>query len=226
MLGCIDGSVILFDEGRGITHLIKAAFIPTLVSWHDDSAIIIIANEKSQIQFFDISLSCIKSQFSNEDLASFNVIDLSVFFTTQPVSLFAIRCSKKPDLSKYNDKFIQNDSFVLCLFENGPVALIRLFGGNGSKGDLHASGFTADILIHEYLKLNIVEKAINILLCLNWDVYGGMLMMSLHKIANFIFKQPFQPEREIQLQKALGSFLVLKNSYLSQIHIFIHIYPK
>ena len=27
MLGCIDGSVILFDEGRGITHLVKAAFV-------------------------------------------------------------------------------------------------------------------------------------------------------------------------------------------------------
>lgn len=27
MLGCIDGSVVLFDEGRGITHLVKAAFV-------------------------------------------------------------------------------------------------------------------------------------------------------------------------------------------------------
>lgn len=27
MLGCIDGSMILFDEGRGITHLVKAAFV-------------------------------------------------------------------------------------------------------------------------------------------------------------------------------------------------------
>lgn len=209
MLGCVDGSVVLFDESRGITHLIKAAFIPTFVSWHADSAILIIANEKGQIQIFDISLSCIRSQFLNEDLASFSVIDLSVFFTSQPLSLFAIRCSKKSDLSKYNEQFIQNDSFVLCLFENGPVALIRLFGGNSNKGDLHASGFTADILIHQYLKLNTVEKAINILLCLNWNVYGATMMISLHKIANFIFKQPFQPEREIQLQKALGSFLVI-----------------
>lgn len=32
MLGCIDGSVILFDEGRGITHLIKAAFVSNLFS--------------------------------------------------------------------------------------------------------------------------------------------------------------------------------------------------
>lgn len=27
MLGCIDGSVLLFDEGRGITHHVKAAFV-------------------------------------------------------------------------------------------------------------------------------------------------------------------------------------------------------
>lgn len=27
MLGCIDGSVVLFDEGRGITHSVKAAFV-------------------------------------------------------------------------------------------------------------------------------------------------------------------------------------------------------
>lgn len=64
------------------------------------------------------------------------------------------------------------------------------------------------MLIHQYLKLGNVEKAINVLLCLNWDVYGTMLMISLHKIANYIFKQPFQQEREIQLQKALGSFFV------------------
>lgn len=64
------------------------------------------------------------------------------------------------------------------------------------------------MLIHQYLKLDNVEKAINILLCLNWDVYGAMLMISLHKIAHYIFKQPFQQEREMQLQKALGSFFV------------------
>lgn len=86
--------------------------------------------------------------------------------------------------------------------------MIRLFCGNGHKGDIHTSGLTADVLIHQYLQLDNVQKAINILLCLNWDVYGAMLMISLHKIANFIFKKPFQPEREAQLQKALGSFFV------------------
>lgn len=165
----------------------------------------IIANEKSQVQYYDISLACIRSQILNEDLISVNILEISNYFTNQP-SLLKICCSKKPELN--SRKYIQNDSFVLLIFENGPVAVLRLVCGNGHKGDVHTSGFTADVLIHQYLKLNNAQKAINVLLCLNWDVYGAMLMIGLHKIANFIFKQPFQPEREVQLQKALGSFFV------------------
>lgn len=33
MLGCIDGSVVIFDEGRGITHLVKAAFVSTFSTY-------------------------------------------------------------------------------------------------------------------------------------------------------------------------------------------------
>lgn len=142
-------------------------------------------------------------------MVSMNVLDISNFLSNQqPTTLLKFCCSKKPDLNQYSQKFIQNDSYILCLFENGPIAMIRLLCGNGHKGDIHTSGFTADVLIHQYLKVNNVQKAINVLLCLNWDIYGSMLMISLHKIANYIFKQPFQPEREIQLQKALGSFFV------------------
>jgi hypothetical protein len=56
--------------------------------------------------------------------------------------------------------------------------------------------------------MNSVEKAINVLLSLNWDTYGAMCLVSLHKISNYIFKQALTAEREIQLQKALGSFHV------------------
>lgn len=139
-------------------------------------------------------------------MSAVSVLDLSNYFSITQPSLLQIRCSKKPDLTQYGEKYVQTDSFVLLLFENGPLAMIRMLGGNGLKGDVHTSGFTADVLIHQYLNLHNVEKAINVLLCLNWDTYGSMLALSLHKIANYIFKQPFQPERELQLQKALGSF--------------------
>lgn len=110
-------------------------------------------------------------------------------------------------MKKYNEQS-QSDSFVLLLFDNGPIALMRLFGGNRSPDDVSTTGLTADALMQQYLKQGIVEKAINVLLCLDWDVHGAMLMVNLHNIASYIFKQPFQSEREAQLQKALGSFLV------------------
>lgn len=181
--------------------------IPTLVSWHADSAIVLIANERGQLQSFDISLACIKSQLISEDMTPTNVLDLSSYFGAQP-SLLNICCSKKPDLALHAEKYVQTDSFVLLLFDNGPMANLRLFGGSGLRGDIHTSGFTADVLIHQYLCLHNVERAINVLLCLNWDAYGAMCLISLNKIANYIFKQPLSLEREMQLEKALGSFHV------------------
>ncbi|KAJ6646803.1 WD repeat-containing and planar cell polarity effector protein fritz [Pseudolycoriella hygida] len=207
MLGCIDGSVVIFDEGRGITHLVKAAFIPTIISWHCDSALIVIANERCQFQCFDISLACVKNQLISEDMTPSNLLDLSSYFTTQP-TLVNICWSKKPDLALHNERFAQSDCFLLLCFENGPLACLRFFSGCGLKGDVHTSGFTADVLIQQYLNLNHIEKAINLLLCMNWDTYGAMCLISMHKIANYIFQRPLTPEREVQLQKTLGSFHV------------------
>lgn len=78
--GCIDGSLILFDEPKGITRLVKTAFIPNLVSWHSDGALIIIANERSQFQFFDFALSCLRVQLLSEDVTPSNILDLASYF--------------------------------------------------------------------------------------------------------------------------------------------------
>lgn len=177
-----------------------------MVTWHADSAFLMIANEKSQMQCFDISLFYIQNQYSNEYILPTNVLDISILFSNQP-SLIQIKCGKKMELI-HNKKFLQADSNVLLLFEDGPLAMVRFFCINGYKIDIYSSGLTADMLIHQYLKINNVEKAINILLCLNWDKNGARSMISLQKISNYIFKQPFQTERVAQLQKALGSFLV------------------
>lgn len=57
-----------------------------------------------------------------------------------------------------------------------------------------------------YISLDQIEKAINVLLSLNWDTYGAMCLLSLHKIANYIFKLPATAELEGLMQKALGTF--------------------
>lgn len=86
--------------------------IPTLVSWHSDSAIVMIANEKCRVQYFDISLACIRTQILNEDMVSLMVLELSTFFTNQP-SLLKFCFSKKPELNQCNHKYFQSDSFCL-----------------------------------------------------------------------------------------------------------------
>ncbi|KAL7034656.1 hypothetical protein ACKWTF_008043 [Chironomus riparius] len=204
-MGCIDGSVVLFDEGRGTTYLVKASFIPTQVTWHPDSSIIIIANERAQLQCFDISLSCIKNQLLSEEMTPSNVLDLSGFFVRQPM-LQKIGWSKKPDINYHYEKYAQVDNFLLLYFQNGIFASLRYIGGTGLKNDIHTSGLTADVIIQMYISLDQIDKAINVLLSLNWDSYGALCLLSLHKIANYIFKQPAIPEMEELLQKALSSF--------------------
>jgi hypothetical protein len=207
LMGCIDGSIVLFDEGRGITLLVKASFIPTQVAFHPDSALVIIANERAQLQCFDISLSCIKNQLLSEEMTPSNILDLSNFFVHQPM-LLKMCWSKKPDITNHYEKYAQVDCFLLLMFETGIFGSLRYIGGNGLKNDIHTSGLTADVVVHMYISLHQIEKAINVLLSLNWDTYGAMCLLSLHKIANYIFKLPASPETESLLQKALGSFHV------------------
>lgn len=205
MLGCIDGSVCLFDAQRAVTHMVRAGFIPTLLSWHCDSALILVGNERGQLQFFDVSLACVKAQLSSEDITPSNLIDLSPYFAHQPTMQEAM-FNRKPELVLNSERSAQTDSFLFLGFEGGPIGMLRITGGCGLRGDIHTSGFTVDVLIHNYLSGGQVERAINLLLCLNWDVYGAMCLISLHKIVNFIFRLPLTPEREALLQKALGSF--------------------
>lgn len=204
IMGCIDGSIVLFDETRGTTYLVKSSFIPSTIAFHPDSALFVIANERGQLQCFDISLSCVKNQLLSEDLGPSNLLDLSGYFL-QPLSLSKICWSKKADINAYSNKYAHVDCFLLLLF-NGALALTRFVGGSGLKNDMHTSGLSMDVIIHMYLSLNQVEKAINVLLSLNWDTYGAMCLLSLHKIANYIFKLPATPDREELLEKALASF--------------------
>lgn len=83
-----------------------------MVAWHADSAIVMIANEKCQAQYFDISLACIRSQSLNEDMVPTMSLELSNFFTNQQ-SLLKLCCSKKPELG--SNKYIQSDSFLLVI---------------------------------------------------------------------------------------------------------------
>lgn len=75
------------------------------------------------------------------------------------------------------------------------------------RGDIHNSGLTADVILDKYLALNQLEKAVNLLNALNWETYGAICLISLHKIANYVFYRGDHKRIRIELMvKALKTF--------------------
>uniref|UniRef100_A0A8D8QGW5 WD repeat-containing and planar cell polarity effector protein fritz n=1 Tax=Cacopsylla melanoneura TaxID=428564 RepID=A0A8D8QGW5_9HEMI len=125
LLGCIDGSLVLHDIAKGITHLVKSAFIPSILCWNSFGCAITVANEKCQIQFFDSSLSCIKVQFSSEDITPCNILDLGSYFKTQP-TLLDIRWHQKPSHHTTPSDFAQTDALLMLFCEKGPLCVLKI----------------------------------------------------------------------------------------------------
>lgn len=182
-----------------------------MISWHPDGTVIFVGNERSQFQCFDIALSCIKNQLISEDMTPSNLVDLGSYFKNQP-TLLQMQWGKKPDVTQYCENFAQTDGMLLLQFERGPLALLRLVGGGGMKGDVHGVGLTPDALVLLYLNLNQVDKAINLLLSLNWDSYGFVCLACLNRIVNYLFRLPLTPEREGKICSIL-SFNKCPHSY-------------
>ncbi|KAK0095293.1 hypothetical protein PV326_008759 [Microctonus aethiopoides] len=199
LLCCIDGSMIVHDHVKRTNNILKAGFIPTLATWHNDGLIFSVGNERGQVQHYDISLSCIKTQLLNEDAMPTNTLDLSVYFKNQP-ALIKIAWNKKfSDNNLCNDRLNDRDALLLILFERGPIGVIRIVEGNNLSGD---------VLVHRYLNLQLPDRATSLLLSINWDLQPRICMYALSQIVNYLFKLPLCPEHENLIQNALSSFYV------------------
>lgn len=130
--------------------------------------------------------------------------------STISANLSQISFSRKPELRQYvQHKYVPTDCFLLLLYEHGPLGCLRFPAAAGMRGDIHNSGLTADVLLDQYLHLHQLDKAINILGALNWETYGAMCLISLHKIANYVLYQNDCQQHKANLElmlKALQTF--------------------
>uniref|UniRef100_A0A1A9ZIU3 WD repeat-containing and planar cell polarity effector protein fritz n=1 Tax=Glossina pallidipes TaxID=7398 RepID=A0A1A9ZIU3_GLOPL len=208
-LGSAGRNICLHDLVLQTTKSIaQIDIIPTQCSWHSDSSLVMIANTRSQFQCFDLALTPIGSQLQSDDVTPASLLDLSYYFVHQP-TLLQISFSKKPELGQHpNHKYATTDCFLMLLYDNGPLGCLRFFAGAGIRGDIHNSGLTADVILGKYLSLNQVEKAVNLMNALNWETYGAMCLISLHKIANYVFyRADPKKSKTIELMgKALKTF--------------------
>lgn len=167
---------------------------------------IMIANTRSQFECFDLALTPIGNQLQSEDVTPTNLLDLSHYFASQP-TLLEISFSRKPEIGYSSHNYAGTDCFLLLLYDQGPMGCLRFFAGAGMRGDIHNSGLTADVILDKYLALNQLEKAVNLLNALNWETYGAMCLISLHKIANHVFYKGDPRRARIDLMaRALKTF--------------------
>ncbi|XP_017088929.2 WD repeat-containing and planar cell polarity effector protein fritz isoform X1 [Drosophila bipectinata] len=206
-LGSIDRNICLHDLVQQSTkYANQIEIVPNQCAWHCDSAMLCVANERSVLQCFDLALATIGHQLVSESVTPLNLLDLSHYFVAQP-TLLNVAFSRKPDLTSFKHTYAQTDCLLLLIYEQGPLACMRIFGGAGMRGDIHNSGLTADVIADKYLRLQQPERAVNVLSALNWETYGAMCLITLHKIANYVFFGGDQRRPRIELMaRALKTF--------------------
>ncbi|KAK7873024.1 hypothetical protein R5R35_000322 [Gryllus longicercus] len=204
LLGCIDGSLVLFDEARGVTHVAKAAFISSLVSWHPGGALVLVANDRCQIQCFDAALAAVRHQLAGggEDPPPGALLDLATYCGRRPPTLRVLTWAKPSRRihAPASGVFSPADGLLLLLLDRGPLAALRLVGGAA------AGGLGVEALVSQYLSLELPDRALALLLTLSWDSAGESCLCILQRIIEHLLRVPLTPATAGLLQSALGCF--------------------
>ncbi|KAK7506998.1 hypothetical protein BaRGS_00001849 [Batillaria attramentaria] len=202
LLGCSDGSMVMYDQHKKVTLFTRAAVLPTSLAWHPGGTIVFAASSHGDIQVFDMALTPLRAQFVTEDPEPEKFLKISRLFRTS-VTLKSIDwCMFDPQSSENVTDYM--DAMFLT-FEKGPPALLMLHLGAVSR-----ERFSAVELTKEYIKHRQIDEAVSLLSSLNWDSEGAACYSCLSAIVNHLLRQPLNADREAQLQATLATFYAPK----------------
>ena len=198
LLACNNGVLALHGETRGTTHLTKAGLIPASLAWLDTGTLVAAANERGQLQCFDLALSLVRLQLTAEDPAPQRVLDLSEHLSHRPG---LARLSWAPGRPPGDPK--AGPYLLLLHYARGPLACIRVDGGADGWGSLSALA-----LASQYVKHRQLDEAVNLLVSLSWEQEGPAAMKCLATVANHLLRCSLNPTRLAQMEAALATFHV------------------
>lgn len=203
VLGCADGSVVLYDEHRKSTIMTRAALIPISIAWHPTGTVFFVAGARGDIQVYDMALSPVRIQLVSEDPSPHRVLQLGKFFKI-PLTLRELHWNPLDiNSSEWSSDFTDA---LFMYYEKGPPTVLLLHLGVFSK-----ERFSGLELIKEYIKHKQLDEAITLLGCMNWDLDGANCYAGLSSIVNHLLRMPLNATREGQLESALGTFYMPKH---------------
>lgn len=200
LLGCEDGTLMLYDDHRRVTQMTKANSIPYLIRWHPGDAVVLVCSVDGDIQMFDMALAPVLTQLVAENPSPKNTLSLRKFFEN-PVRLGNVAWSSDAPIGNFTDNSIGCYDNLFILFDRGPLCLLRFELGVLTHGRLG----TVE-MVSEYIRHCQPEEAVNFLNSMNWNTEGKACFACLALIMNHLLKLPLNSEREGLLEDTLGSF--------------------
>ncbi|PKK20586.1 WD repeat containing planar cell polarity effector [Columba livia] len=199
VLGCEDLSIILYEAYNQVTLLARAELLPTSITYHPSGAIFVVGSSQGELQLFDTALSPVKIQLLAQDYSPEATLQFSKHFDV-PSSLIQIQWAA-PQVASANTDSTDVHDLLMVRFDKGPLGVLHFKLGVITRGQL---GLVE--IIHQYIRYDEIQEAINVLNTMNWNTMGRQCYVCLSAIVNHLLKQKLTPDREAQLEASLGTF--------------------
>ncbi|XP_060607543.1 WD repeat-containing and planar cell polarity effector protein fritz homolog [Ruditapes philippinarum] len=202
LLGCADGTLVVYDENRKITQMNRAGLVPSLAAWHPTGTIFFVGSNRGDIQVFDMALSPLKIQLLAEEPNPHRFLPTSKFFKAPPPLREIQWCPFDPQAADWTGDY--TDALAV-VYDRGPVGVLLM-----SLGVVSRERLSCVELVKEYIRSKQIEDAVALLCSMNWDIDGTSCYTCLTAIVTHLLKMPLNAEREVHLETALGTFYLPK----------------
>ncbi|ELU01109.1 hypothetical protein CAPTEDRAFT_167896 [Capitella teleta] len=198
LIGCDDGSIVLYDELRKLTSAANTAFIPSTVKWHPSGTLVLTSSSRGNLQIFDLALNPLFVELVSENPRPSITLNLSSYFrlhgTVAHIEWSPPSVQPEARLAECNDS-------VFILFDKGPMLVLQCYLGIINQGNLSPLS-----LVHEYLHNGLQSNAVSLLCGLNWNLEGAVSHACLLALTNHLLRIPLNPQSEVLVERALGCF--------------------
>uniref|UniRef100_A0A8C0UWU8 WD repeat containing planar cell polarity effector n=1 Tax=Cyanistes caeruleus TaxID=156563 RepID=A0A8C0UWU8_CYACU len=199
VLGCEDSSVVLYEAYSQVTLLAQAELLPAVIAYHPCGAVLVAGSSQGELQLFDTALSPVKIQLLAQDYSPEATLQFSKHCEV-PTSLIQIQWAAPQGAFPSPDS-MDIHNLLLVRFDKGPLGVLHFKLGVLTRGQL---GLVE--IIHQYIRYDEIQEAVNVLSTMNWNTMGQQCFICLSAICNHLLKQKLTPAREAQLEASLGTF--------------------
>lgn len=202
LLGCADGTLVMYDENKKNTEVNRAGLIPSLVAWHPTGTIVFVGSNRGDVQVFDMALSPLRIQLLSEEPNPLRLLPTSKFFKAPQLLREIQWCPFDPQAADWTGDY--TDALAV-VYDRGPAGVLTI-----SLGVVSRERLSCLELIKEYIRSKQIEEAVALLQAMNWDIDGASCYTCLTAIVTHLLKMPLNAEREVHLETALGTFYAPK----------------